>query len=90
MPGQYEDPPLKSKIQELLVSAGIENTACYKNMLDYTIEIFETQGLGREYYGYHDLDHELEVTYIALLAATWEKKIQKLKEGLPECKIGIE
>ena len=75
------DHPLKNKIQELLISAGIKNTTCYNEMLDYTIEIFETQGLGREYYGYHNIDHELEVTYITLLAATWEKKLQKLDQS---------
>jgi len=73
--------PLKNKIRELLVSAGIKNTACYNKMLDYTIEIFETQGLGQDYYGYHNIDHELEVTYIALLAASWEKKLQKLNQS---------
>ncbi|MFQ5782094.1 MAG: HD domain-containing protein [Nitrosopumilus sp.] len=72
--------PLKEKIQELLVSCGIEKTACYNKMLDYTIEIFETQGLGRDYYGYHNIDHELEVTYITLLAASYEKKLQKLDQ----------
>ena len=35
--------PLKGKIQEVLVSAGIEKSACYNSMLDYTIEIFETR-----------------------------------------------
>jgi len=75
------DHPLKNNIQELLVSSGIENTACYNKMLDYTIEIFETQGLGQDYYGYHNIDHELEVTYITLLAATWEKKLQKLDQS---------
>ncbi len=73
--------PLKNKIQELLVSADIEKTAIYNRMLDYTIDIFETQGLGRDYYGYHNIDHELEVTYIALLAATWEKKIQRFSQS---------
>jgi hypothetical protein len=81
MPNSFVDPPLKSKIQELLTSAGIEKTACYNNMLDYTIEIFESQGLGSTYYGYHDLDHELEVTYITLLAANREKKIQRLTQS---------
>ena len=73
--------PLKSKIQELLISSGIEKTTCYGKMLDYTIEIFETRGLGQEYYGYHNIDHELEVTYITLLAASWEKKLQKLNHS---------
>ena len=76
-----KDHPLKNKIQELLISSGIEKIACYNKMLDYTIEIFETQGLGREYYGYHNIDHELEVAYITLLAATWEKKLQKLDQN---------
>lgn len=80
MQGPNNDHPLKNKIQELLVSSGIEKTACYNKMLDYTIEIFETQGLGQDYYGYHNIDHELEVAYITLLAATWEKKLQKLDQ----------
>ena len=50
-------------------------------MLEYTIEIFENQGLGRDYYGYHNIDHELEVTYITLLAAIWEKKIQRFDQS---------
>jgi len=73
--------PLKNKIQDLLASTGIEKTACYNKMLDYTIEIFETQGLGQDYYGYHNIDHELEVTYITLIAAAWEKKLQKLDQS---------
>ncbi len=35
---------------------------CYTEMLDYTIDLFESQGLGSDYYGYHNIDHELEVT----------------------------
>ena len=81
MDDSIKDHPLKNKIQELLVSTGIEKTPCYSKMLDYTIEIFETQGLGRNYYGYHNIDHELEVTYVTLLAATWEHKIQKLLQS---------
>jgi len=72
--------PLKNKIQELLVLSGTEKIECFNKMLDYTIKIFETQGLGRDYYGYHNLDHELEVTYTTLLAATEEKKLQKLDQ----------
>ena len=73
--------PLKERIQKLLVSTGIEKLECYNKMLDYTIEIFETQGLGQDYYGYHNIDHELEVTYITLLAAAWEKKLHKLDKS---------
>ena len=76
-----KDHPLRNKIQELLISSGIKKTVPYNKMLDYTIKIFETQGLGRDYYGYHNLDHELEVAYITLLAALWEKKIQRLDQS---------
>jgi len=81
MQDSSNDHPLKTQIQELLVSSGTEKIACYNKMLNYTIEIFETQGLGKDYYGYHNLDHELEVTYITLLAAVWEKKLKKLDQS---------
>lgn len=45
---------------------------CYSEILDYTIELFESHGLGNDYYGYHNIVHELEVTYVALIAAQWE------------------
>ena len=51
---------------------GLEDD-CYVEMLDYTIDLFESQGLGTEYYGYHNIYHELEVTYVSLLAINQEK-----------------
>ena len=50
-------------------------------MLDYTIDLFESQGLGTEYYGYHNINHELEVTYFTLLAAK-QKKIEFTNEDI--------
>ncbi len=44
----------------------------YVEMLDYTIDLFESQGLGTDYYGYHNINHELEVTYVVLLSAVHE------------------
>ena len=44
----------------------------YVEMLDFTIDLFESQGLGSDYYGYHNINHELEVTYVSLLAAKQE------------------
>jgi len=46
--------------------------SCYSEILDYTIELFESHGLGNDYYGYHNIVHELEVTYVTLIAAQWE------------------
>ncbi|MDH3765073.1 MAG: HD domain-containing protein [Nitrosopumilus sp.] len=45
----------------------------YVEMLDYTIDLFESQALGTEYYGYHNINHELEVTYVSLLAAKQDR-----------------
>lgn len=56
---------LRNQIKSVLTSCNIGET--YVRMLDYTIELFETQGLGTDYYGYHNIDHELEVAYGVLL-----------------------
>lgn len=64
--------PIRNKILDLLIENGLEDD-CYTEMLDYTIDLFESQGLGTDYYGYHNINHELEVTYISLLAAKQEK-----------------
>ncbi len=62
---------LRNEIQSLAVSGGIDQD-CYTEMLDYTIQLFESQGLGSDYYGYHNINHELEVTYVTLLSARWD------------------
>ena len=65
---------MRNEILSLMAQNGLEDD-CYLEMLDYTIDLFESQGLGREYYGYHNINHELEVTYISLLSIN-QKKIQ--------------
>lgn len=66
---QVADPhPLRGEIAGLMAARGL-GRGCYSRMLDYTIELFEGQGLGTDYYGYHNINHELEVTYVALLAS---------------------
>jgi len=57
----------KETILDLMRRRGIDKK-CYREMLDYTINLFETKGLGTKYYGYHNIRHELEVTYMTLLA----------------------
>jgi len=70
---------LKNEITSLANSEELDKPY-YKKMLDYTIELFETQGLGTDYYGYHNIEHELEVTYITLLAATRDKEAFEICE----------
>src|SRR5690348_18370956 len=52
---------------------------CYAKILDYTINLFESKGLGVEYYGYHNIVYELEVTYVTLLAAQGDNTHDILK-----------
>ena len=63
---------MRNEILSIVVESGI-NESCFTEMLDYTIELFETQGLGADYYGYHNINHELGVTFIALLTANSNK-----------------
>lgn len=60
--------PMREKILNLMIENGIGDDD-YVEMLDFTIDLFESQGLGSDYYGYHNINHELEVTYVSLLAA---------------------
>ena len=71
---------MRNEIINTLVERGLDDD-CYVEMLDYTIELFESQGLGREYYGYHNINHELEVTYVTLLAIN-QNKIQLSDEDI--------
>ena len=69
---------MRNEILSLMAQHGLEND-CYLEMLDYTIDLFDSQGLGTEYYGYHNINHELEVTYVSLLALN-QKKIKFTEE----------
>jgi len=55
-----------------MVQNGLEDDS-YVEMLDFTIDLFESQGLGADYYGYHNINHELEVTYVSLLAVKQDR-----------------
>jgi len=67
----YSTNHLKDRILEILHQSEL-NSPCYSKILDYTIDLFHQKGLGIDYYGYHNIIHELEVTYVTLVAAQWE------------------
>jgi hypothetical protein len=48
-------------------------------MLDYIIQLFESQGLGKDYYGYHNITHELEVTYVSLIVLKWKSILNNIR-----------
>ena len=59
---------LRNGIFDLLSSIKLATDENVK-LLDYTTELFNKNGLSSDYYGYHNIDHELEVTYVTLLSA---------------------
>jgi len=74
---------LRDKIENTSVLMGLDKP-CFTKMLDYTIEIFEDQGLGKDYYGYHNITHELEVTYVTLVAANWKSPIDSIHKMMED------
>jgi len=60
-------PSLRNGIFDLLSTVKLATDANVK-LLDYTIQLFRDNGLFSDYYGYHNVDHELEVTYVTLLS----------------------
>lgn len=58
----------RSNILDTLAENGLRDPGLVR-MLDYIIELFESRGLGEDYYGYHNILHELAVTYVMLLSA---------------------
>ena len=64
----FHDMLLPDKIVELAVEIGL-NYGAAKDILNHVISEFSNNGIGDEYYGYHDIRHELEVTYFTLLIA---------------------
>lgn len=63
----------RERILGLLTESGFD-LPCYSKILDYTIDLFQERDLGIDYYGYHNIIHELEVTYVTLVAAQWHSK----------------
>ena len=65
---------LRSNIEEMIKKNGMPDYP-YLDMLNYVAELFEKKGLGTEYYGYHNIMHELEVTYVSMLISSTDSKI---------------
>jgi hypothetical protein len=67
---------LKNEVNRLAEKNGF-NEPCYKIMLDYTINNLQSSGLGEKYYGYHNIDHLLEIPLGVLLVGD-SKRIPNL------------
>jgi len=59
---------LNEKIIKLGTEMGLQD-AWLKRILRHAISEFAKRGLGPDYYGYHNIDHELEAAYFTLIVA---------------------
>ena len=66
--GLTEESELKDKIILLATEMNLEKK-WIKNIIRHAVSEFSKKGLGLDYYGYHNIDHELEATYFTLLSA---------------------
>ena len=64
---------LRDKIIKLSTSMGLDDKIVNK-IIRHAVSEFSKNGLGADYYGYHNIDHELEVAYFTLLAAKGQKR----------------
>ena len=65
--GIAKEAVLKDKIIHLGTSMGLQDK-WINSILRHAVSEFSKKGLGSDYYGYHNIDHELEAAYITLLA----------------------
>lgn len=70
--GQTDEAILKNRIIQVGNSLGISTKWLGKTM-EHAITEFSINGLGVDYYGYHNIKHELEATYFTLLAVFGQK-----------------
>ena len=74
--GTSDEFHLKDKIIEIGQTLGLSNVWMNK-IIKHAITEFSKKGLGIDYYGYHNIYHELEATYFTLLAASDKNKLNK-------------
>ncbi len=66
--GLTEESELKDKIIHLAIEMNLEKR-WIKKIVRHAVSEFSKKGLGQDYYGYHNINHELEATYFTLLSA---------------------
>jgi len=74
--GTAKEADLKNRIIEVGKNLGLSNIWMNK-IIRHSISEFSKKGLGFDYYGYHNIYHELEATYFTLLAASGQNQDKK-------------
>ncbi|HET8793192.1 MAG TPA: hypothetical protein VFM31_05325 [Nitrososphaeraceae archaeon] len=72
--GRTDEAALQKRIIQIGNSLGI-STKWLNKTIEHAITEFSVNGLGVDYYGYHNINHELEATYFTLLAAYGQKNL---------------
>ena len=74
--GSSKESQLKDKIIQVGTNLGLSSVWMNK-IIRHAISEFSKKGLGLDYYGYHNIYHELEATYFTLLAASDKSKLNQ-------------
>jgi hypothetical protein len=70
---------LKNKIIQMGTMMGLQDRWIHR-IIRHAVSEFSKKGLGSDYYGYHNIDHELEAAYIALVAANGHYEKNKISQ----------
>lgn len=81
--GIAKEAVIKDKIIQLGTTMDLQDKWLHR-IIRHAVSEFSKKGLGSDYYGYHNIDHELEAAYFTLLAANGQQN----KEG--EERLGVE
>ena len=71
--GLAQEAVLKDKIIQLGTAMGLQDK-WLQRIIRHAVSEFSKKGLGSDYYGYHNIDHELEAAYFVLLASNGQNE----------------
>jgi hypothetical protein len=81
--GIAKEAVIKNKIIGIGTAMGLQDKWMDRT-IRHAVSEFSKKGLGSDYYGYHNIDHELEATYFTLLAANGQQKREQEERELGE------
>ena len=79
--GLTKESELKDMIIRIAIEMNLEKKWT-KKLVRHAISEFSKKGLGLDYYGYHNIDHELEATYFTLLSANGHIKLNNKGDSI--------
>jgi hypothetical protein len=77
--GIAKEAVIKDKIVQLGTTMDLQDRWLHR-IIRHAVSEFSKKGLGSDYYGYHNIDHELEAAYFTLLAANGQQNKEEEEE----------